>query len=39
MYVALPTVVLIERDGRIASYEVGARGEANKLGIGAGPKP
>jgi cytochrome c biogenesis protein CcmG, thiol:disulfide interchange protein DsbE len=38
---AFPTVVLIDRDGKIASYEVGARGEAalredlKKLGIGA----
>ncbi len=38
---AFPTIVLIDRDGRIASYEVGARGEAalredlRKLGIGA----
>ncbi len=39
---AFPTVVLIDRDGNIASYEVGARGEAalradlRKLGLGAG---
>ncbi len=37
---AWPTVILIDRDGKIASYEVGARGEAalrddlKKLGIG-----
>jgi len=41
---AFPTVVLIDRDGKIASYEVGARGEAalredlKKLGIGLAPK-
>ena len=39
---AFPTVVLIDREGKIASYEVGARGEAalredlKKLGIAAG---
>ena len=39
---AFPTVVLIDRDGNIASYEVGARGEAalradlRELGLGAG---
>jgi thiol-disulfide isomerase/thioredoxin len=38
---AFPTVVLIDRDGKVASYEAGARGEAAlradlaKLGIGA----
>ncbi len=37
---SLPTTVLIDRQGRIASYEAGARGEAalradlEKLGIG-----
>jgi thiol-disulfide isomerase/thioredoxin len=37
---AFPTVVLVDRDGNIASYEVGARGEAalrdalRKLGLG-----
>jgi cytochrome c biogenesis protein CcmG, thiol:disulfide interchange protein DsbE len=41
---AFPTVVLIDREGKIASYEVGARGEAalredlKKLGIGLGSK-
>jgi len=40
---AWPTVVLIDRDGNVASYEVGTRGEAalredlKKLGIGASP--
>lgn len=40
---AFPTIVLIDRDGNIASYEVGARGEAalradlRKLGLGAAP--
>jgi len=38
-------VVLIDREGKIASYEVGARGEAalrsdlQKLGIGKKPNP
>jgi thiol-disulfide isomerase/thioredoxin len=41
---AFPTIVLIDREGKIASYEVGARGEAalredlKKLGIGLAPK-
>ncbi len=41
---AFPTIVLIDREGKIASYEVGARGEAAlrkdlaKLGISA-PQP
>ncbi len=42
---AFPTIVLIDRDGNIASYEVGARGEAalredlRKLGLGNTTKP
>jgi thiol-disulfide isomerase/thioredoxin len=42
---AFPTVVLIDREGKIASYEVGARGEAalradlEKLGIGKKAEP
>ncbi len=40
-----PTVVLIDRAGKVASYEIGARGEAalradlEKLGVGGAPKP
>ena len=40
---AFPTVVLIDREGKIASYEVGARGEAalrsDLLKLGIGQKP
>jgi thiol-disulfide isomerase/thioredoxin len=42
---SFPTIVLIDRDGKIAAYEVGAGGEAAlradlaKLGIAAKPSP
>jgi hypothetical protein len=41
---SLPTTVLIDRDGKIATYQAGARDEAEwradlaKLGIGSAPK-